>query len=149
METGKSPAENKQPEKPSATGNLLKELNSASEGLFYRSETDAPFEAFDSKQEAQEASAQNVLQLAGQKTETKVTEKTLDEFFEQPTQLQDWHGDEEKAQVEKFIRLKELISKNLRDVKVFKIGEVEVDIYIVGINADGKLAGVKTKAVET
>jgi hypothetical protein len=113
METGKSPAENKQPEKPSATGNLLKELNSASEGLFYTSE------------------------------------KTLDEFFEQPTQLQDWHGDEEKAQVEKFIRLKELISKNLRDVKVFKIGEVEVDIYIVGINADGKLAGVKTKAVET
>jgi len=34
-------------------------------------------------------------------------------------------------------------------VKVFKIGDVQIDIYVVGIGSNGNLAGVVTKAVET
>jgi hypothetical protein len=35
-------------------------------------------------------------------------------------------------------------------VKVYKVGdEAQRDVYIVGIASDGKVAGLKTKVVET
>ena len=150
--------ENKSSEKNSVekkdekkSGDLLAELKTATENLIYISETDAPFEAFVWKTESQvaEARAEDVLKFAGQKSDAKVVEKSLDEFFQHPTEMQDWFGDEEKTQVEKFIKLKNLLSTKLENTKVFKIGEIQIDVYIVGIDNQGNLAGVKTKAVET
>ncbi|MCA1623686.1 MAG: nuclease A inhibitor family protein [Acidobacteria bacterium] len=34
-------------------------------------------------------------------------------------------------------------------MKVFKIGKIELDVYAVGLNAENRLMGIKTKAVET
>ena len=41
------------------------------------------------------------------------------------------------------------LKQNLGDLKVFKVGEVNVDVYIVGKTGSGKWAGVRTAAVET
>jgi hypothetical protein len=65
------------------------------------------------------------------------------------TKIQDWFGEEETATAQKFSALEKLLLENLKDLKVFKIGEIELDIYFVGLDKQGKLAGVKTKAVET
>ena len=148
----KSPEKNtkeKSPEKNQP--GLFSDLKIASEGLIYISETDAPFEPFIWKTEKPltEVTALDVIKFAEQKPDAKVAEKTLDDFFRQPTEIQDWFGDEEKAQVEKYLKLKELLTEKLKGTKVFKIGDVQIDIYIVGIDAVGNWAGVKTKAVET
>lgn len=153
MESEKKSTEEKSSEKNSEkkSDELFSALKAASEGLIYISETDAAFEAFVWKTDkpAGNVSAENVLKFAGEKPDAKVAEKTLDEFFEQPTEMQDWFGDEEKAQVEKYLKLKELLSTKLKNAKVFKIGDVQINIYIVGLDDEGNLAGVKTKAVET
>ncbi len=130
---------------------LLSALKAASEGLIYISESDAAFEPFvwKTNEPVNNVSAENVLKLAGEKPDAKFAEKTLDEFFKQPTEMQDWFGDEEKAQIEKYFKLKELLSTKLKNNKVFKVGDMEINIYIVGIDHEGNLAGVKTKAVET
>jgi hypothetical protein len=130
---------------------LITIFNSASEGLYYISETDAEFQAFVWKtdQPVENVSAENILKFAGEKPDAKVQEKTLDEFFKQPTEMKDWFGDEEKAQVEKYLKFKNLLATKLKNTKVFKVGEVQINIYIVGIDSEGNLAGVKTKAVET
>jgi hypothetical protein len=130
---------------------LLLALKAASEGLIYISESDGAFEPFvwKTNEPVKNVSAENVLKLAGEKPDAKVAEKTLDEFFKQPTEIQDWFGNEEKAQVEKYLKLKELISTKLKNAKVLKVGEVQINIYIVGIDGEGNLAGVKTKAIET
>jgi hypothetical protein len=65
------------------------------------------------------------------------------------TEIQDWFGDEEKETAQKFARLRELLEKNLRDLKVFKVGKIQLDVYVVGLDAESKLTGIKTKAVET
>lgn len=139
----------KNPEKNQS--DLLSDLKLASEGLLYISETDAPFEPFVWKTDKPltEINAQDLLKFAGQKTDAKVSEKKLEDFFRQPTEMQDWFGDEEKAQVEKYLKLKQLLTTKLKGAKVFKVGEVQIDVYIVGIEAEENLAGVKTKAVET
>ena len=49
----------------------------------------------------------------------------------------------------KFLELQKLLEENLRDLKVYKIGRICLAIYVVGIDRDGTLSGVKTEAVET
>jgi hypothetical protein len=41
------------------------------------------------------------------------------------------------------------INQNLRGTKVFKVGITTLEVYILGIDPEGNLAGVKTKPVET
>lgn len=153
MKSEKKSAEEKSLEKNPGkkSDELFSVLKAASEGLFYISETDAGFEAFvwETDKPVNDVSMESVLKFAGEKPDAKTAEKTLDEFFKQPTEMQDWFGDEEKAQVEKYLKLKDLLATKLKNAKVFKVGDVQINIYIVGIDGEGNLAGVKTKAVET
>jgi hypothetical protein len=122
-----------------------KRLASACEGLIYISETDAPIEPFFA------GKTKRVTAEALQKTgvEAPIEEASFDQFFERLTRKREWHGEAEKRSVRKFAKLEKLLKENLHDLKVFRFGRVRIDIYVVGIDAEGNLAGVKTKAVET
>ena len=65
------------------------------------------------------------------------------------TEIQNWFGNEEKKSAQKFSELKELLEESLKDLKVFRIGEIELNIYVVGIDSENTLMGIKTKSVET
>jgi hypothetical protein len=124
-------------------------LKKAVTGLSYVSETDAPFEAFLWQNAGEKSAKEAVLARAGRAKARPVNELSVDEFFQDLTQQQDWHGDEEKAAVAKYRNLVKVIQEQLADAKVFKIGAPQVDIYVVGKTKQGDWAGVKTKAVET
>jgi hypothetical protein len=53
---------------------------------------------------------------------------SLDSFFKEVTEDQDWHDAEEKQEVQKFRQLVEAIKGALADVKVFQVGRVEKDV---------------------
>jgi hypothetical protein len=95
------------------------------------------------------ATADDVLKFGGYKAETKIKETTLVDFFERTTKIEDWFGDEEKAIAQKFSDLQKLVESNLQNIKVFRVGEIEIDVYVVGVDADGNFAGLKTMVVET
>ena len=97
--------------------------------------------------EPENVSAETLLQQLGRKD--SVEERNFEDFFKRLTGMQEWFGEEEIATANKYSDLKELLLKNLKDIKVFKIGKIEVDIYIVGLDAENILNGVWTKAVET
>ena len=127
---------------------LTEQIKKAAEGLYYISETDAEIFLFTgAKSDA--VTKENLLSQTGNKPEAPVEERNFADFFTRLTKIQDWFGDEEKQTAAKFARLKELLEKNLKDLKVFKVGRIEIDIYVVGLDAQGNLAGIKTKAVET
>jgi hypothetical protein len=123
-------------------------LKQASAGLLFPSETDAPFEAVEWPGEQAKPDKARVLELAGAAPGTPVKVKSLAAFFKDATQEEDWHNDEEKAQVQKFKQLVQAIKDALADVKVFQVGKVESDAYIVG-RSDAGGAVLKTKVVET
>lgn len=146
--------ENEKPNKRCAKKSLADKLNDAVKDLYYISETDAPFEPFVWQAETgaegfSSVNAADVLGFTQKPPETPVQEQTLADFFRFPAAEQDWHTDEDKKIVRRFQKLQKLLETNLKDPKVFKLGTVELDVYIVGIDADGNLAGVKTQAVET
>lgn len=79
-----------------------------------------------------------------------VEEETEDWFWEPVTTEQDWYGDEEKSRTAKFQQLKAVLDANLSDRQVFRVGDTEVDVYLLGRLPDGSgRAGIKTKVIET
>jgi len=119
-----------------------------SEGLYYISETDAEVSPF-AGSGADAVTREEILRQTKSAANTPVEERNFAEIFARLTRIQDWHGDEEKATAAKFNKLKEFLEKNLKDLKVFKVGTIQIKIYFVGIDSQGKLMGVQTKAVET
>lgn len=133
-------------EKPKVS--LSEEIKSAAEGLWYVSETDAEIFPFTGSK-ADSVTKENLLAQIGKSSDTTVEERDFNQMFERFIKIQDWYGDEEKAIAEKFAALKSLLEKNLTELKVYKVGDTERDIYFVGLDKEGNLAGIQTKAVET
>ena len=123
-------------------------ISAACEGLTYTSETDAPVLPF-AGTNTNDVTGETILHQAGLDASAAVEEADFDAFFDRLTTIKDWFGEAEKAKAENFAELKTVLVENLRDRKVFKVGRVQLNIFAVGIDADGCLAGVRTKAVET
>jgi hypothetical protein len=51
--------------------------------------------------------------------------------------------------VEGFPALDETLQETLTDLKVYRCGAANITLYVVGREAQGRLAGFKTRAVET
>ena len=128
--------------------NLAEQIKIASKGLYYISETDALIQPFVGKQ-TKAVSKQEILSQTKKAADSTIEEKDFAGFFARLTEVQDWFGDEEKKTAQKFVQLKELLEKNLRDLKVFRIGEIQLDVYVVGLDAEDNLLGIETRAVET
>src|SRR5262249_28052144 len=104
----------------------------ASAGLLFPSETDAPFEVVEWPGQEGKPDKARVLELVGLPPTTQVKTKTLDAFFKDVAQEQDWMDEGEKAEARRFGQLVQAIKENLADVKVFLAGRAEADAYIVG-----------------
>jgi hypothetical protein len=119
---------------------VLAALRQASQGLLYQSETDAPFEPFTWGKAAGELTPQKAAQLAGASVTTPVEEEPLSEFFKYLIEGED---------AEKYGKLQSVIAAQLGGARLFRLGSINIDIYIVGRTRDGEWAGLKTQAVET
>ena len=71
------------------------------------------------------------------------------DFWAPVTTSQAWYGAEEKSRTDRFQQLKELAEKALTVRQVFRVGETEMDVYLLGRLGTGDRAGIKTKIVQT
>jgi hypothetical protein len=121
------------------TDPVLKDLRAAVKGLQFPSETDSPLAAF-----AWPGGG-------GPPTEAAVRANAKlapDAAVEQGT-LADLAATIPEESRGAFLPLFGLLGHHLSGTTVFKVGEVERDVYVVGRTADGQYAGVKTKVVES
>lgn len=127
---------------------LVKEIEKLVSGLSYVSETDSEIFPFVGEK-AEAVTKEIILTQTKNAADVAVEERNFEDFFSRLTKIEDWFGEEETEAARKFAVLKELLQKKLKDLKVFKIGEIELDVYAVGLDAENVLTGIKTKAVET
>lgn len=118
---------------------IVKELNAAAKGLLFPSESDAPIEAFAWPGGDGPPTEVAVRANAKVSKDTPVKQIALTELTR--TIPEESRGD--------FLPLFGLLAHHLSGTTVFKVGEVNIDVYIVGRTADGQYAGVKTEVVET
>ncbi|PAX59784.1 nuclease A inhibitor family protein [Brunnivagina elsteri] len=127
---------------------ITDQLKAASEGLIWMSESEYPFEFF-LWEGAALLTHEEVIQKTSHSSDTPIETVTVDNFFSVATTEEDWHGDEEKGMVAKFKALVQTIKLNLANSTVYRLGKIEIDVYIIGETPTGDLAGLSTKIVET
>lgn len=121
-------------------------LTQASQGLLMPSESEYPFEVF--IWEGAELTSEKILELTHYPPATSIEEVELDYFFRNVATEKDWHDKIQKENVAKFQNLVQVIKDNLTDIRVYRIGTIEVSVYIVGLTNNG-VAGLTTKVIET
>ena len=129
-------------------GNLVRQIARCCVGLVYISETDAPITVF-TGDAVHELDPRSMCASAHLPEGLQVTEADFEKFFSRLTTIEPWHGDLQREQIKKFLELKQLLEENLRDLKVFKVGEIRKNVYAVGLDDDNYVIGVSTCAVET
>lgn len=131
------------------TTKITQILSLSSEGLFMPSESDYPFEPFFcEEQETKEITPQKVFKLFGNPPDSPIEEISLEYLFRNVALAKEWHDEFQKKNVPRFQSLVNCINTNIHNVKVFRVGTSNIDVYIIG-NVKNGFAGLKTKLIET
>jgi len=110
---------------------ISEELRKASLGLFYMSESDYPFE---------------LIRWDGR---TEITSEFLRSVASQPTDCPVQETDFEAFLSGRYQNLAQLMESNLSNLKVYKVGRINMPVYVVGRSPEGSWLGISTRVVET
>ena len=125
-------------------------IERAAAGLLYTSESDYPFTWFQFvASTVGPLDTISVRQLVGALPGTAVQVVSLDDFFARHIERVDPADRVAVALVPRYRRLRETLRHAARDVRVYRVGTVRVDCYLIGVDRDGTVIGLSTVAIET
>ena len=127
---------------------LIDQLTQATEGLWWTSESDYPFETI-YWEDLDGISPAKLLEKRDRDLTTTVEVRELEKFFKRVIEPKDWYEAEEIAECKRYQELMQLLQTYLTDPKVYLVGEVEIEVYILGQTKSGATAGLATISVET
>jgi hypothetical protein len=121
-------------------------FNQLAEGLLFMSETDSEltYHELDPEQSKRwpPSTGGQFLSLVGEDAGAKVEMITPEKFFRD---LRPGNEDRE----DQVAALQKAMTEELRNLAGFRIGEIEIAIFVLGQDASGKVCGLKTLSVET
>ena len=130
---------------------LRARLEAAAAGLVYTSESDRPFDFFVLPGGAAgwPYGVEEFARRAGLGGADRPEERTLDRFFAPHIENTDPYDTRAQEIRPRYEALKKLMRRSLGEVRVFRMGRIEVQCWAVGDDGRGNLAGLHTVAVET
>jgi hypothetical protein len=127
---------------------LFGALEEATKGLLYMSESDYPI-AVIRWDGPEQLSPDYLRKVAGADSSAMVEESTLEDFFRVPAGEQEWKGEAQLAEAQRYQCLRELLEENLKGIRVYRVGEINIGIYVVGQSQEGNWLGLSTRVIET
>ena len=127
---------------------LLTELAQVTDGLLFMSESDYPFEPV-RWAERTELTPDVLRRLTGRDESAPIETQSVDDLFRAAAAEADWKSEQQLATARRYQALVGWLQDNLMDVRVYRIGRVQIDVYIVGRSADGNWIGLQTRVIET
>lgn len=127
---------------------FIQELKTAIKDLLWFSEAEYPFKIF-YQRSANNFNQKTLLQHYNYPLETRITIQKFNSFFASVVVTEAWHNESEKAEIKRYQYLMNLMTENLSNIKVYLLGEVEIDVYILGETKHKAIAGITTKTVST
>src|SRR5262245_65909607 len=122
------------------------QFDQLSEGLLYMSETDAPLTYYElSPEKSQEWPPSNggqFLQLIGEDPEAPVEKLAPEKFFRD---LRPGNEDRE----DQVAALQKAMTGELRNLEGFRVGEIQINLFVLGKDNSGRVLGLQTLSVET
>ena len=126
---------------------LLNELREATRGLTYMSESDYPFEVFNWG--AAEPTQDFLRGLTGEASDVQVETTSAANFFRVAVSEAEWKNADQLNEARRFQTLLRLLEQNLTNLRVYRVGAVNIPVYVAGRAASGNWLGVSTRVVET
>ena len=135
---------------PTATADLLQQIQAASDGLFFVSEADYPFKVVHLPH-VQDSSLlpAALVEMVEMKEEEEIEVVELPYFFRNMTREEPGAEEEEIKTARRYKELQELLEQHLQEVKVYRIGRRRIQAFILGKTPSGDYAGLRTTLVET
>ena len=122
------------------------QFNRLSEGLLYMSETDAPLTYYELDPERSQqwppSTADHFLQLIGEDPEVPMEELAPEKFFRDLRPGNEDHEDQVAA-------LRRAMTEELKNLEGFRVGEIQIKIFVLGKDDSGNVCGLQTLSVET
>ena len=123
---------------------ILAELARAADGLWYMSESDYPLEPV-RLEGPDEPSHERLRELANADADARVETRSPEEFFRDAAAVRAG----ERPTPASFGGLLRALGENLTDIRVYRVGAVNIPVYVLGRSAGGSWLGVSTRVVET
>jgi Nuclease A inhibitor-like protein len=121
------------------------QFNQLSEGLLYMSETDAPLIYYELDLERSQqwppSTAGQFLQLIGEDPATHVEKLAPEKFFRDLRT-----GNEDREDQVAALRT---MMEELNNLEGFRVGAIQIKIFVLGANDSGRVVGLQTLSVET
>jgi hypothetical protein len=111
---------------------ILEQLKRATAGLLFMSESDYPFELVQWEGPT-DLTPEFLCRVSGEPAGCSVQELEVQDFLT----------------AERYRRLVDVITDNLVEPKAYKVGRINMPVYVVGRSAGGKWLGVSTRVVQT
>ena len=127
---------------------FVHQLEAATEGLMWFSEAEYPWQLI-YLQDVENCDRDLFLQHFDYPSETQITTQELGSFFASATTAESWHNEVEQAEVKRYQNLVDLMTQYLTEIQVYLVGEIEIDVCILGRTKGRAIAGLTTKIVET
>lgn len=78
-----------------------------------------------------------------------LTEHSADQFFQPILRQPFWHSAQGEHLAQRYEALQQFLQAKLSNLRTYRLGQVEVTLYVVGQHPNGNYLGVKTQVVET
>ena len=128
---------------------VLAALEGAASGLLFMSESDHPFETIRWEALA-EVTPAHLRAATLSAPEAEITTESLEDFFRAASSEPDWKSAADLATARRYQTLARLLRENLSDVRVYRVGEINMPVLVVGRNdSTGNWLGLSTRVVET
>jgi hypothetical protein len=128
------------------TQSLTEELTTLTQDLLWMSESDYPLEVV--SYHCSNITPEQLLEQNNLPSDTPVETLTIERFFALALREESWYNEEERETRNRYQQLFDFLNDRLNDLIVYRLGEVKIDVYILGTVED-KTVGLKTTVVET
>lgn len=91
----------------------------------------------------------SLLEFSGKETGSSIDKQELDYFFRNVARIDPMATPAQQETARRFQHLVKVLREELTDIQVYRIGEVDIDAFIIGRLPDGTYAGLRTKLIET
>jgi hypothetical protein len=127
----------------------IQELQQAIEGLLFMSESDYPFQIIEWDGQTEITPEYLRSQTVAARPDTPVTRQSIDDFFRSATSEPEWKQGAELEIARKYKALVGLLKETLSNLVAYRVGEINITIYIIGTSQTGTWLGLRTQVVET
>jgi hypothetical protein len=127
---------------------VLKSLTEATADLYFMSESDYPFQVSDLGPR-DKVPLSELKKLGEQPADAPATTVALEDFFGPATRSNPGEADSVRKLKDRYRNLVQKIKENLADITVYKIGTVNIPVFILGRTAGGHWLCLSTRVVET